>query len=66
MFKPRLILGVVGSFVFLSTLTHCALLHSVYDLKIQQMNVQRSQIRKRKLYDFELLHNSAETVKNIC
>ena len=41
---------------------HCALLHSMYDLKAVQMNL----IWELLLDKFELGHNTAEAPKNIC
>ena len=35
---------VMGSIVIVGVLTHCALLHFVYDLRAEQMNVQCSLI----------------------
>ena len=47
-------------------LTRSALLLSVRDLKVTQMNVQGSLIRELVLHEFELCHSAAEVNKNIC
>ena len=47
---------MVDSIVVVGALTHCAMLHSVWDLKTAQMNM---------LYKFELGHNPTEATKNI-
>ena len=52
--------SVVGSIMIDGALTHCALLHRVCDMKVTQVNVQRSIIRERVLYA------AAEAIKNIC
>ena len=46
--------AVVIGIVVIGVLTHCALLHTVYDLKASQMNVPRSLIRELMLYEFKL------------
>ena len=38
-------------------LTRCALLHSVCNLKVAQMNMQRCLIREFMLYEFKVSHN---------
>ena len=53
--------ALVGRIVVVGALTRCQSLHSVYDLKTAQMNVQRHLI-----CEFKLGHDTAETVKNIC
>ena len=57
--------AVVGSIVVGDMLICCALLHSVYDLKVTQMNVQCSLIQELILYKFEVGHNATEETKNI-
>ena len=47
-------------------LTYCALLHSVFDLKATEINMQPSLIWELMLYKFKLSHNTAEATKNIC
>ena len=42
-----------------------ALLHSMCDLKIAQMNLKYSLIQELLPYEFKLGHNAAETTKNI-
>ena len=56
----------VGSIMAVDTLTHCALFHSVCDLKVALMNMQRSLIWELMLYEFELGYNAAEVIKDIC
>ena len=48
-----------------NALTH-ALLHSMYNLKASQMNVQFSLIQELMVYELKLDHNAAETTKTIC
>ena len=38
----------------------------MYDLKAEQMNVQRTWSQKLMLYEFELSHDISEETKNIC
>ena len=57
---------VVGSIVVVGVLTHCALLHSVRDLKITKVNVQCSIIEELMLYEFEQGYKIVEATKNIC
>ena len=52
--------------VVIDALTRCALLHSVYDLKAEQINGQRCLIGELMLSKFELSHNTEEATKNIC
>ena len=47
-------------------LTHCALLHSMHDLKAAQVYVYQSLIQKLMLHEFKLGHNTTEATKNIC
>ena len=42
-----------------------ALLHSMCDLKAEQINVQCNLIQELLLYKFELHHNAVEVTKNI-
>ena len=58
--KPLQVTKVVSSIVVVSALTGCALLCSVCDLKVAQMNVQRSSIREFMQYKFEQSHNAAK------
>ena len=51
--------------MFVGVLTHYTFLHSLYDLKTVQMNMQHSLIQEFMLYKFKLGHNSIETTKNI-
>ena len=46
--------------------TCCALLHFVCDMKAAWINVQCLLIQELTLYEFELGHNTAETIKYIC
>ena len=57
--------AVVGSIMVVGALTYWALLHCEW-FESQQMNVQSSQIRELRLYEFEQGHNAAESNKNIC
>ena len=58
--------AVVASIMLVGALTHCALLHSVCDLKAVQTNVHHSLLREL-LYEFELIHYAAaEASRNIC
>ena len=57
---------MVGNIVLVGVLTHCALLHSVYDLKAAQINMQCCLIWDLILYKFELGHNTSQASKNIC
>ena len=57
--------AVLGSIVVVDTLTRCAVLHSVCDLKVAEMNMQWSLIRELKLLEFEVGHNTWEATKNI-
>ena len=50
-----------GTIVVVSVQTHCALFHSVCDLKAASRLIW-----KLKLYKFELDLNFVETTKNIC
>ena len=52
------VLTVFDSITVVGALIHCALLHSVRDLKTAQMNVQRCLIRELMLYKFEQLRNN--------
>ena len=51
---------------FLSaTLSRCALLHCLCELKATQMTVLRSQIRKLMLHEFEIGNNAVEATKKL-
>ena len=52
---------MIGCIMVVDVLTCCALLHSMWDLKATQMNVQHSLM----IYEFKLDHNAAEAAKNI-
>ena len=52
--------------VVVGTLTHCAMLQSMYDLKSTQVNTQHSLIQQLILYEFKLGHNVIEVAKNNC
>ena len=56
-FKLPNVPTMVGSIMVVGELTHCALLHSVYDLKATHMNVQHN--------EFDLGYVKAEATKNI-
>ena len=56
-FKPWKILSVVGSIVVIAALTYYALLPSVYDLKVSQMNMQHNLILELMFCKFELGHS---------
>ena len=45
---------------------HSALLPSIHDLKVKQMNVQYGLIQEFRLYEFKLGNNTTEATKNIC
>ena len=62
-FQDMEVSAVVGSIVVVGVLTHCALLHSMYDLKVIQMNVQCSLNQEIMLYVFQLDHNFKEVVQ---
>ena len=57
---------IVSSIVVVGALTRCALLHSMYDLKAAQMDLQYSLIHKLILNKFKLSHKAVEATKNIC
>ena len=56
----------VSSIMVVGVLACCALLHSMWDSKAAQMNVQHSLIQELMLYKFKLDHNIKKTIKNIC
>ena len=56
---------MVGSIVVVGALTHCALLHSICDLKVALINVQHCLIWELLIYDLKLGHNVMEITKNI-
>ena len=64
-FKQWKVLAMVGSIVVVGALSRFSLLHSMRDLKVAQMNVQRCLIREFVLYELELESNTAEANKNI-
>ena len=45
-----------------SALTYCTLLHSMWDFKAPQMNMQYSLIQKLLLYKFEMGNNVVEDI----
>ena len=51
--------------VVVGALTCCALLHSVCDLKVEQMNLRRSLNRELTLYESEVGQNAVEVTKSI-
>ena len=55
-----------ASIVVVGALAHCALPHSVCDLKATQIIVQCSLIQELRLYEFKLSHNTEQLTKNIC
>ena len=55
---------VVISIIVVGVLLHCALLHSVWNLKSTQRNMQHSLIQE--LYEFKLGYNAPEATKIIC
>ena len=64
-FKPWKVPTVVGSIVVVGALTCCALLHSMCDLKVTQMNMQHSIICDLMLCDFKLGCYMTEATKNV-
>ena len=50
----------------MGALTHSTLLHSLYDLKAESMNVPSSLMWALMIYEFELGYKAAEAVKNMC
>ena len=65
-FKLWQVPAVFSSIVVVGALTHCALLHSVCDLKAAQMNMQSSLIQELLLYKFKLSYNTVKAIKNNC
>ena len=59
------VLVEADSIVLVGTLTCCALLHSVWNLKAAQINVQHCLLQEFMLYKSELSHNTTEATKNI-
>ena len=57
---------MIGSIVIFGALLHCALLHSVDDVKAAQMNMQHSLIQEYMLYEIEQSYNAIEATKNTC
>ena len=56
----------VSSIMVIGSLTHCALHHSLFDLKAAQMNMQLCLIWECMLYEFKLDHKTMEATKKIC
>ena len=52
--------------VVVGALTHCALLHSVCDLKATQTNVKYSLIWEFKFYEFKFGYNTEGSNQIIC
>ena len=50
----------------LGALAYSVLLHSIWDFKAVQVNVQPSLIQELMLYEFKLSHNTVEAIENIC
>ena len=57
---------VVSIIMTISVLAHYALLHSMCDMKVTQMNLQSSLFQEFMLYEFKLGCNITDTIKNIC
>ena len=57
---------VVGGIIIVGGLIPCALLHSVYDLKVAKRNMQYILIQKHMIYECELDHNATKESRNIC
>ena len=55
-----------GSIMVIGVFIHCALLHSVCDLKATLINMQPSLIWELILYKIELVHNAMKITKCIC
>ena len=55
----------MGSIIVVGVLTW-AFLHSPWDLKTAQMNMQCNLIQELMLYEFKLVYNITKTTKNIC
>ena len=64
-FKPWDVCVMDGSIVVVGALIRCALLHPAFDLKIAQINKQRSLIREFIFCKFELGYNTAEATKTL-
>ena len=59
-FKLGKVAAVVGSIVVVGVSTRYVLLHTMCDLKAAHMNVQSCLIRELVLYEFKLVHYTAE------
>ena len=64
-FKPWKVPSVVGSIMVICALTCCEMLHTMCDLKVTQMKMQRSLIQEVMFYKFKLGHNIAEAAKQL-
>ena len=56
---------MVVSIVIVGVLIHCALLYTICDLKVIQMNIQFGLIQKLIFYEFELGYNAVEATENV-
>ena len=65
-FNQWKVLSVIGSIMVDGVLTCGGLLHSEFDLKAAQMNMQRSLIQELILEEFERGYDTVEATKNIC
>ena len=61
-----MVFAVVGGIMVVGLLTHCALLHNMYDLKATQINEQHCLIWELMLYEFKQGHNPTEATKSLC
>ena len=57
---------MVDSIIVVCAKTHCALLHTVCNLKAVHVNMQFKRIQEFILYTFKLGHNGAKVTKSIC
>ena len=64
-FKPWKVPTVISRIMIVNTMTLCAMLPSVHDLKSTEMNMQLSLIQEYMLYNFKLDYNTIEATKNI-
>ena len=60
------VLTLISSTVIVGALTCCALIHSEFDLKATEMNVQFGLILEFTLNELKLGHNTVEASKSIC
>ena len=58
--------AIVSNNIVVDALTLCALLHCVYDMKAEQINMQCILIQEFLLYESGMGHKTAEATKNIC